>query len=65
MVDKTEVVAAMGAVATMAMVVMAAFNIQVLKFPLFQKAKIPKCFLIISSLNQRDSQEIFSFTRLI
>jgi hypothetical protein len=57
MVDETEVVTAM--------VVVAASNIQVLKFPLFQKAEIPKCFLIISSLNQRDRQEIFSFTRLI
>jgi hypothetical protein len=50
-------------VATVAMVAVAASINRDLKFPLLRKAKIPKCFPIISSLRQSISQETFSFTR--
>jgi hypothetical protein len=52
-------------VATVAMVEVAASNIQVLRFLLCRKVKVLTCFRIISVLKQTHRQETFSFTRLI
>ena len=50
---------------TEAMEAVVASKIQVLKFLLFQKVKIPTCYQIISVLKQTHNKEIFTFTRLI